>query len=467
MTSSPLPGMRGAQRPRVSSVPTCVTSAGAEAVALARSAGLELDPWQQHVLEGALGETADGQWSAFEVAAIVSRQNGKGALLEARALAGLFLFGESLILWSAHEFKTAAEAFRRMTLLIENTPHLAERVRIIRTASGSESIELHSGARLRFVARSKGSGRGFSGDCVILDEAYELSSESMAALLPTLSARPNPQVWYTSSAGMATSTQLRRVRERGAKGDSARLAYFEWSAPDDADLDSPESWALANPALGIRISQEFIAAERSALPDVEFARERLGIWEDAAAGGIIAPSAWAKCLEVGSTINGVPALAIDVTPDRTSACLAAAGRRADGRPHVESVEVGDGTDWVVARAAEVFMRQQTVGVVVDPGSYAGSLIPALEQAGVRVIPISSREYAQACGALYDLITAGTLRHIGQADLDAAVGGAGKRVIGDAWGWNRKNPAVSVAPLVAVTLAAWAIDVPVDPMSNFW
>jgi hypothetical protein len=112
-----LPGivLRGCQTPRVSCVPsTAVTSAGREAVDLARSVGLWLDPWQAHVLEHSLGERADGKWAAFEVGLVVGRQNGKGAVLEARELAGFFLFGEQLILHSAHEFKTAQEAFRRV-----------------------------------------------------------------------------------------------------------------------------------------------------------------------------------------------------------------------------------------------------------------------------------------------------------------------------------------------------------------
>ena len=64
--------------------------------------GLHLDPWQQLVLEGACGERADGKWSAFEVAVISPRQNGKNGILEAREIAGLCLFGEQLILHSAH-----------------------------------------------------------------------------------------------------------------------------------------------------------------------------------------------------------------------------------------------------------------------------------------------------------------------------------------------------------------------------
>src|SRR3954469_18238821 len=205
----------GVQRPRVSNVPVYATSAGQEAADLAAAAGLVLDDWQRPVLDVALGERADGKWSAFEVGLIVGRQNGKGSILEARELAGLFLFGEQLILHSAHEFKTAQEAFRRVLGLVQNTPDLEKLVSRVRTSHGEEGIELRNGARLRFVARSTGSGRGFSGDVVILDEAYKLPAQAMGALLPTMAARPNPQVWYTSSAGTDDSEVLARVKERG------------------------------------------------------------------------------------------------------------------------------------------------------------------------------------------------------------------------------------------------------------
>src|SRR4051812_49912064 len=99
----------GVQRPRVSNVPVYATSAGQEAADLAASAGLVLDPCQRLVLDGALGERPDGRWSAFEVGLLVSRQNGKGSILEARGLAGAFLFGGQPILPSGPKFQTAPE----------------------------------------------------------------------------------------------------------------------------------------------------------------------------------------------------------------------------------------------------------------------------------------------------------------------------------------------------------------------
>jgi hypothetical protein len=129
LTSSPPDELRGVQTPRIESVPDYVSTSGHEAVELCAAFGVHLDPWQQHVLIGALGERPDGKWSAFEVATIVSRQNGKGEILLARQLAGLFLLGEHLIMHSAHEYKTAAEAFLRIRAVVENYDELRKRSR--------------------------------------------------------------------------------------------------------------------------------------------------------------------------------------------------------------------------------------------------------------------------------------------------------------------------------------------------
>ena len=450
----------GAQRPRLVTLPAgAVSSAGVEAAELAATAGLVLDDWQRHVLDVALGERADGSWAAFEVGLLVPRQNGKGAVLEARELAGLFLFGEQLILHSAHEFKTAAEAFRRVLSLIENTDHLRKRVKKIRTSHGEEGVELLSGARLRFVARSTGSGRGFSGDCVILDEAYNLGSESMAALLPTLSARPNPQLWYTSSAPMTSSTQLHRVRRRALNGGSERMAFLEWSADEDDDPDDPATWAKANPSLGLRIDAEFVAAEIEAMPVEVFRRERLGIPDPAPdAQPQVLPSAdWTACVDVGSHPGSRLAMAVDVTPDHSWASIAVASRRPDGALHVEVIDERPGTGWVMPRVKALHEQHEPAGWALDPAGPAGAFIPRMADVGIAPELVSGRELGQACGALLAAVVERRLRHLDQSRLNLAVAGAKRRPLGDAWAWARKDMSVNIAPLVAVTLAAWLAD----------
>lgn len=451
--------LRGSQQPRVRSVPPSVSSAGQEAVELAASAGLHLDEWQQIALRDSLGERADGRWAAFEVGLIVARQNGKGSVLEARELAGLFLFGEELILHSAHEFKTASEAFRRILSLVESSDDLYKRVAKVRTSHGDEGIELKTGQRLRFVARSTGSGRGFTGDCIILDEAYRLPAAAVGALLPVLSSRQNPQLWYTSSAGHAESEVLRSVRDRGVAGDSGGLCYLEWSADPllaEANTQDPTAWAQANPALGIRISHEHVQREWDAMGKggPEFIRERLGVWDEGhGENAALNIDTWLRLADRDSRPLDPVAFAVDVSPDG-SASIASCGVRQDGLLHVEVVENRPGTQWCVPRLVELSRRWTPSTIVLDAGSPAGALLPDLEREQLQLTKIAGREMAQASVAFASLIDSETVRHLDQAPLNSAVGAAKKRNVGDLWAFGRRGSFIDISPLVACALAAW-------------
>jgi anthranilate phosphoribosyltransferase len=62
--------------------------------------------------------------------------------------------------------------------------------------------------------------------------------------------------------------------------------------------------------------------------------------------------------------------------------------------------------------------------------------------------------SKACGLLKSDVEAGRLTHADQEAVNDAREGARKRAIGTAggWGYDRSNPSVNIAPLVAVTLA---------------
>lgn len=450
----------GLQMPRLLlRPPDVISSAGAEAADLAEAVGLNLDPWQRFALDLILSERADGSPAAFEAAIICPRQNGKGSILEALELAWLFLLGERLILHAAHEFRTANEAFLRIANLIDGAPELRKKVAHIRYANGEQGVELRDGRRLKFVARTRGSGRGFSGGKLVLDEAYELDAPSMSALLPTMSARPNPQVIYASSAPMATSTFLHSVRSRAIqaieRGETAgRLAYLEWSAEPDDDLTSVETWRKANPAFGIRISAEFVENELAVMSENlrDFARERLGIPDGQDGSTNVIPlDAFAALIDRESQIHGQLILGLDVNPERSWASIGAAGRRVDGLTHVEVVDRRPGTGWILDRTVEVAKRWGAA-VRIDSASPAASFIPELQAADVEVLEVHLNEMARSCGAFLDAVTNHRLRHLDQAALSNAVTNARKRSVGDVWAWARRSSAADITPLVAVTLA---------------
>lgn len=466
--------MRGVQEPRILSVPDAPTSAGLEAVELAESAGLYLDPWQQLDLGYALREKDDGKWTSFEVGILVSRQNGKGGIIEARELAGLFLFKERLIIHSAHLFDTSLEAFRRLRQLIEETPDLDRKVKKINEAHGKEGIELLNGNRIRFRARTRGGGRGFSGDVVILDEAMILPEEAVGSLLPTMSARPNSQLWYLGSAvdedihehGKAFT----RVRNRGLAKNDPSLCWIEHSADDRRstatgelliDPADPRVIAQANPAIGIRMSLAHVAKERRAMTKRQYEVERLGIgyWpetEDIESKPPIDPDKLAALLDRTPALASTPpALAVDMDPELRWCSIAAAMYKTDGTVHVEVGFHERPSPALVMYLVALVTRLNPIAIVIDNKGSAGYLRPLLKAQKIEAEDMTASSVAHACVGLQRRVDDEEITTMGDPLIIDAAKGAKKRKIGDGWGFDRKGE-TTISPLVAVAYAVHAL-----------
>ena len=476
-----------AVEPAFRSVPAYDRTLGPEVADLSRLAGYGPDPEQEMALDAIFAIDGSGRSVAFETAVIACRQNLKTGVFKQAALGWLFVTDERLVVWSAHEFRTSQEAFRDLDELITGSDLLRRRVKHIYRGNGDEAIELLSGARVIFKTRTKGGGRGLSGRKVILDEAFALQPMHMGALLPTLSAQPDPQVLYGSSAGLPESAVLRGVRDRGRAGGDRRLAYLEWCAPSPAEAceagtrclhalnspgcgcDDPENWRRANPAMGRRITVEYIAAERRALPVAEFGRERMGWWDDPVEEVNPFPvDDWARRVDVASPRPERPALAVAITPDRSMAAIGTAGQ-VEGRSHVDVLEHRPGTGWTLGRIVELYDEIGACALALDPAGPAGALekpLTARDDSGRALFStspapgerllliINAREYAQACGALVDDVVNDRVRHRDRAELNAAVKTLRTRPLADAFAWSRRDSAADITPIETVTLARW-------------
>jgi hypothetical protein len=450
-------GLLGQQTPRLELRPDSVSSAACEAIEFYHSLGRTLDPWQQHVIEVGLGEDAAGDWAAPEVGVIVQRQNGKGDIAQAVELASLFLFGDEVIVHTAHLIDTSKTAFRRTVELVDGSDDLVRRVRRVNKTNGEEAIELLTGGQLRFRTRTGRAGRGITGDKVFFDEALELTDDQLEALVPTILARPNPQIWYLSTVPKAVDQFLVRLRRRVLARDPG-LAYCEWGVDRGVDLDDPRVMAQANPAYGIRVTPRTLAIARGALGEEGFARECAGIWphEEAAQWRVISESAWLGQRDPSATMAGRPAYGVFVPPDRSYAAIAAAGQRADGGWLVEvtgnpehGLDFRPGTRWIVGRLKEL-ERHQPCAVVIDDKAVAD----AAEQAGLIVHRPSVGDVVTGCQLLYDGVAGDTRDtwHLGQQELTDAVAGADTRPVGNSWAWNRANPTADICTLGAGSLA---------------
>jgi hypothetical protein len=444
--------------PRVSIIPPSSSNAASDVLGLADACGLGLLPWQRWALTASLGERADGTWAAGEVAWLLPRQNGKTYAIAARILGGLYVLDEELIVFTAHEFKTAIEVFRTVDKAARSFGPTERLIKSTRWSHGEETIELHTGQRFKILARTRASGRGFSGDCVILDEALELRDDAaMAALMPTLSARANPQLWYVSSAGDPGSTVLAEVRARALGDDADGLCYLEWSAAPDDSLDDPAVWASANPGHPYLIKSPAIARERRALTPERFRQERLGVWAGETRRAVIPAMTWAATtLDVQRWPEpGSCALAFDVSLDREWSSIVV-GWLVDGVPHVRISRHDKGDGWLVEELARLSatLGVPVVGDDVGPARY---VLDQLDRARVPIRTFTLREFTTACSAFLSALVNRAATHHPDDAMDEAAAAAATRRVGEAWAWNRRDSDdVPISPLVAATLAFWAV-----------
>lgn len=420
-----------------------------------------LDEWQEEVFASSMGERADGRWAARLVGVSTPRQNGKSQLIVARALAGVLLFNEKTIICSAHQTDTAREVFQRLLDIIDDNPQLSRRVDSVMKALNREYIRFKGGATIRIKARSVSGSRGFSADCLLLDEAQILGSPAWSSILPTMSARENPQAWLLGTPPTARDDGevFGRLRERGIAGNDTRLAYLEWSADEHDDLDDHQTWAKANPAYGTRISQEAIEAERAAMSDQQFAMERLGMWSPNRVARVIDAESWQRVSDRASMAVDRLTLAIDVAPDRSVAAVAVAGQRVDGSWHVALDEHRNGADWVIGWVQQRAEKNKIHAVVVDELAGLTEKRHArsyLKGTNIEVTLLSGRDQAIAAAGFYDAVMSAKVWHIDQPQVNLALSVAGKREMADGagWAWSKKNSQSDITPLVSVTMALW-------------
>lgn len=452
--------------------PKGVVSTGWPAVeAKCADLGIRFRPWQPPVGRLILAKRADGKYAATigGTGLSIPRQVGKTFLVGAIVFALCLLRPNLTVIWTAHRLRTAEETFGKMQKFAKRrrvSPHVAKIV----LGSGEEAILFRNGSRILFGARESGFGLGFDEvDVLIFDEAQRLRDMTLDDMIPATNQSRQP----TSALLLFMGTPPRptdsgevfaRMRSDALTGEDDDTGWVEFGADPDYEptpLPAPltaEDWkqiAKANPSFPDDTPHEAILRMRKKLGSDSFKREGAGIWDDRPAHQRVIPAAlWEGLAAESPPAQNAPpaALAADMSHDRV---LVIAGCWQTGdAAHVEVLALDRVTEtagvvlWLAERAG------RRIPVVIDSYSPAASLLPELRAAKVRVRETGAADMAKACGGFFDDVTHGRLTHSGQPQLDGAVSGARKRAIGKAggWGWDRAQPDVNVAPLVAVTLA---------------
>jgi phage terminase large subunit-like protein len=250
----------------------------ATAVALGYRDGLM--GWQRDVL-GLVTEHAAGVPFYREATVILPRQQGKtrGVVLPYMVTRALREDGCQI----AYSAQTRLDARHRLLdvfwPLIAASPLLARRAEV-RRGSGSEAIVFFNGSMISLVSGTQTSGHGDSLDCAVIDEGWaQKDSHVETAVKPAMITRPAAQLLVLSCAGNEDSAYLDAKmdegRGRAELGVTDVAAYVEFSAPDDADPGSEDTWYGCMPALDQTVDVATVRADFETMRLADFRRSYL------------------------------------------------------------------------------------------------------------------------------------------------------------------------------------------------
>lgn len=464
---------------------------GRDALRLAEASGIDLIPWQEASVVDICAERAafdaQLQWAATAAGLIVPRQNGKGGVLETIALAGVVLFGEQRILWTAHQDKTVEDAHARMEEIFDSSPALRKRLAPGRTngvlhGKGSRAIKLRNGAEIQFFTRSPSAGRGLWADRLFLDEALDITDGELRILRFTLRTSAirtgrRAQVVYASTPPdkevHANGIVLARLRQRALAGKAKGVAWVEHSVPSreelglrpndpDPRLTDESFWIASNPSLGYLFDLGVLQGDKDELDDSGFLLEGLAapdFWPDpneqSQLPDAIDQGVWRAQRDASSRCLDPVALGIEVSPSRDAA-LVVCGWRADGRMHGEVVAEGPGTGWVIDVLLRIVEKTDPFVLVIDKAGQAGSLVPSIEAAGLEPLVLNTTQRTSADRGLVDDLEQGEMVVVPSPGLDGAAAVATWRDVGDVQAFDRRGGRGDIKSLVGLSLARFGL-----------
>lgn len=465
-----------------------------EAWALAEL-GIRLDRWQRRALNRALATVArsgslslPGRPVARGVEHLAhshyltstGRQNGK--TVKVRALTGWALTAGATpdwhrILGLAHDRGQARIPYEAVLADLAPIKRRFPRGGLaltrylgIRSDLYGRHREYHTGSK-----ESRNAIRGSTNDVGLFDEVRtQVNYETWAALEPTTTARPDPLIYGTSSAGDDRSILLRDWWERGIRiidgaEPFAGFGMTWYAAGDDQAPDDPDAWRAANPAVAEgRIPLEVVRKSLYTLTSSSFRQERLNLWSEGA-DEWLPPGTWRLRIgrqpdqairivlgaEATSTWRRVTVTVAIVTD--AGAWVGVAGELDSSRTSSSSIAPAELVKLVGRLAGEWHATEIAF-------SAAAAAAPHLEAwakgAGVRPIALGARQIRAASALFRSELVGGRLTHVDDPLLaqQVRVARPSGPLDGD-WFFSLRDSLGEIDALRAAAWASWAAIAP--------
>lgn len=450
-------------------------------------------PWQRDMWDTALELLDDGSWAYTLVVVTVPRQAGKttgfGPVAHERAAT----VADAKCWWTAQTRQDARDSWLEMKELIGRSP--LGQVATVRESNGSEAVRYPGGGSFRPFAPTEDALHGKANELVAVDEAWAHDAAQGAALdqaiLPTFTTTGG-QLWIISTAGTAWSTWLlgyvMRARAAVAAGRRDTICLIEYGVDDEAaafiakaltehkaDPTDESLWAARDQALelilashpgnGYTLKRKALEQALEGMSPGDFLRAYGNYWT-AAAEQVIPEHAWQDRRVPAAAWTppdpGSVVLTFDVSLDGADAAISAAWRPTPTSPtRVDLIDDRPGTSWLVPRLLELRERWRVEAPIGYDGAGANLAVAdelARKIGADNVGPLNTREFVTACAAFLAAVLSGQIEHPGRPALDESIRSAARRQIGDTgWGFARRMSAATIAPLVSVVVARFALD----------
>lgn len=243
----------------------------------------ELEPWQKSTVANLFGwKRPDGTRRYRECLIYIAKKNGKSAFVAGLILYMLGFDGEAgcEVFSAASSRDQAALIFGYAAGMVRAHPKLKKCMSVFGDQGGSQMRSITFASTMsayRCLSADANTADGVNPHFVAVDEIHRHKSPQLAEVLQkSTAARLQPMVIYTTTADYnrpsLCNTKLAYARTvRDNKGDTASLGYDPGFLPvifecpkecvSDGSWKTPAVWRLANPNMGVTLSEEFLARE--------------------------------------------------------------------------------------------------------------------------------------------------------------------------------------------------------------
>lgn len=249
---------------------------------------MKLRPWQREFIEAIYREDETGNRPVRTAVLSMARKNGKTGLAAALALCHLCgpeAESRGEVYSAANDRFQAGRLFNELVAILNRHPELDARCNVIRFRKEIEVLE-GDGAGSIYAALSADAAtkHGLSPSMIVYDELGQAPKRDLFEALDTaMGARENPLMVVISTQAANDHAVMSELVDYGLKIHAGEIVdpsfhLTLYSAPESADPWHPDTWKLANPALGDFRSLEDVerqAAQAQRVPSKENAFRNL------------------------------------------------------------------------------------------------------------------------------------------------------------------------------------------------